>query len=379
MHKYLSAGNFTVRLTVTNSFGLQASATTSIRVDEPLVPNARFTAGPLSGRVPLQVTLDGSNSTDQNDPALGGSNLNWTWRLGNGTVLDPLAGAPSEGDVVVQRGPLAGPFEVTFNKPGVYVIEMIVTNGFGKTDTEIIDVRVSGPPPNQPPVAVIRATPRTGSGPLTVQLSADESFDPEGGLLDYTWNFGDGSQLVRGVSSVSHTYTREQTYNATLTVTDNSGQSDNAAIAIVVTDDQGSNNGSPIARIQTGDTQGAAPFRVLFDASSSSDPEGGALAYAWDFGDGSDTAFGAQVEHTFREARNYSVVLVVSDSQGNTGAANVTISVTMPSDDSGQQTPDVTTPTAPAPFCGGFGMFPVLLTLAGAIGVWRRLGGRTVR
>ncbi len=378
-HKFLSAGDFSVRLTVTNSFGLQASSSTNVRVEEPLAPSARLTAGPTSGRVPLKVTLDGSNSTDQNDPALGGSNLSWSWRLGDGTVLDPIAGTPAEGNVAVQRGPASGPFEVTFNKPGVYVLEMIVTNGFGKTDTEIVDVRVSGPPPDQPPVAVIRAAPRTGSGPLTVEFSADESVDPEGGLLEYTWNFGDGSQLVRGVSVVSHTYTREQTYNATLTVTDESGQSDDAAIAIVVTDDQGSNNGSPIARITTSATQGAAPFTVAFDASASSDPEGGNLSYAWDFGDGSDTAFGPQVEHVFREARNYSVVLVVSDSDGNTGAANVTISVTLPADDSGQDSPDLAPTSPPAPFCGGFGMFPVLLTLAGAIGVWKRLGGRTVR
>ena len=231
-------------------------------------------------------------------------------------------------------------------------------------------------------MAIIEANRRMGSGPLEVQFDGSASFDPEGSLLDFTWNFGDGTPLVRGVSSVSHTFTRARTYNATLTVTDESGLKDSATMAIVVTDDQGSLNTSPVANILASAVQGAAPFTVDFDASMSSDPEGGALSYAWDFGDGSEPAFGPLASHTFTVARSYSVVLQVRDSEGAIGATTITVSVTLPAGagDAGLDVPGGNDVAPPVPsLCGGFGLFPVMLTLAGVVAMRRRYPGKIVR
>ncbi len=46
-----------------------------------------------------------------------------------------------------------------------------------------------------------------------------ESFDPDGSIASYSWDFGDGGSA--SIASPSHVYTQAGQYNATLTVTDN--------------------------------------------------------------------------------------------------------------------------------------------------------------
>ena len=48
---------------------------------------------------------------------------------------------------------------------------------------------------NQPPTVKMSSDKTYGAGPLSVQFTGSNSFDPEGGHLTYSWNFGDGSPL----------------------------------------------------------------------------------------------------------------------------------------------------------------------------------------
>ena len=52
-------------------------------------------------------------------------------------------------------------------------------------------------------------------------FSASGSSDPYGDQLIYKWDFGDGTRNLG--ENVTHTYTREGSYNVTLTVDDQSG------------------------------------------------------------------------------------------------------------------------------------------------------------
>jgi PKD repeat protein len=86
---------------------------------------------------------------------------------------------------------------------------------------------------NQPPTAVMSATPSTGAAPLTVTFDGSGSTDPDGTIDSYSWNFGDGATLA--ATNPSHTYTSAGTYTATLTVTDNAGSTASASLTITVT------------------------------------------------------------------------------------------------------------------------------------------------
>ncbi|MFC3688662.1 PQQ-dependent sugar dehydrogenase [Aquipuribacter hungaricus] len=71
-----------------------------------------------------------------------------------------------------------------------------------------------------------------------------------------------------------------------------------------------------------------APLTVTFDGSGSTDPEGDALAYEWDFdGDGTFDATGATATHTFTELGQYQVGLRVSDPSGKFGVTAFAVTV----------------------------------------------------
>jgi len=83
----------------------------------------------------------------------------------------------------------------------------------------------------------------------------------------------------------------------------------------------------PVAAIAPlSETRLEAPAEVAFDGSLSYDPEGAALEYYWDFGDGS-TATGACPVHVFTDVGAFEVLLVVTDDQGRTAKDAVVVTV----------------------------------------------------
>jgi PKD repeat protein/C1A family cysteine protease len=88
---------------------------------------------------------------------------------------------------------------------------------------------------NVAPTAVMTATPTSGVEPLTVSFNGSGSSDPDGTLVSWAWNFGDGA----GASgqTASHTYTSAGNYIATLTVTDDKGGTSETTEAIAVNPD----------------------------------------------------------------------------------------------------------------------------------------------
>lgn len=85
---------------------------------------------------------------------------------------------------------------------------------------------------NDPPTAVLSATPSSGAAPLGVTFDGSASFDLGGVITAWTWSFGDG--VVGTGAIVSHTYATAGTYTVTLTVTDNGGLSNAATTSVVV-------------------------------------------------------------------------------------------------------------------------------------------------
>ncbi|MFB9237646.1 carbohydrate-binding protein [Plantactinospora siamensis] len=88
----------------------------------------------------------------------------------------------------------------------------------------------------------------------------------------------------------------------------------------------GGGNRAPTAAAKADRTSGTAPLTVAFSSAGSSDPEGGALSYRWDFGDGAGST-DANPTHTYTTNGAYSATLTVTDPQGATGSSSVPITV----------------------------------------------------
>ncbi len=85
---------------------------------------------------------------------------------------------------------------------------------------------------------------------------------------------------------------------------------------------------SPVADMDVEPTSGQAPLAVEFSAAGSTDPEGEALEYAWDFdGDGTTDATGVETSHTYTENGRYDARLTVTDPAGKTGTVTTPITV----------------------------------------------------
>jgi glucose/arabinose dehydrogenase len=72
---------------------------------------------------------------------------------------------------------------------------------------------------NRMPVAIASSNVSFGSLPLSVQFTGDQSYDPDGDTLSYSWDFGDGSMISTEINP-QHIFTVRGNYTTTLTIRD---------------------------------------------------------------------------------------------------------------------------------------------------------------
>lgn len=192
---YGSLGRYRVTGTIVDASGLQA-------------PSAIASSDLNIGPKPLTVNFTGSDSSDAD-----GTITNYSWDFGDGNSSN--SADPSH----------------SYTSSGVYTATLIVTDNDGLTGSASVVITVL----NASPVAVISANPLSGNAPLLVNFDASSSYDPDGSVTAYSWNFGDGTSAT-GVST-SHTYTVAGTYTATLNVTDNEGALTSSQVNINVAPD----------------------------------------------------------------------------------------------------------------------------------------------
>lgn len=119
--------------------------------------------------------------------------------------------------------------------------------------------------PNQPPLAVLSASPTEGSAPLNVAFSAAASSDPDAGdtIATYKFSFGDGSaEVAQAGPTINHTYTRAGVYFATLKVVDSKGKESANIASVLIKTPATLQNISGRARVQTGDDVAIAGFII---------------------------------------------------------------------------------------------------------------------
>ena len=239
--------------------------------------------GPYSGEAGTTlIQFDGSGSSDPDGDA-----ISFAWDFGDGNTASGMM--PTH----------------TYSAADNYTVELVVDDGNGGSASSVTSAAISAPPANIAPVAD-PGGPYSGEPGQMITFDGSGSADPNGDVLAYSWDFGDGS-TGSGVSP-THAYTTAANYTVTLTVSDGQLETSvttTAEIAVAPA------NRAPVAD-PGGPYSGETGVEIRFDGSASSDPDGDSLTYAWDFGDGS-TGAGASLTHTYAAAGAYEVSLVVND------------------------------------------------------------------
>jgi len=184
---------------------------------------------------------------------------------------------------------------------------------------------------NREPIARFTASLLSGTSPLAVDFDAGTSYDSDGRIASYAWDFGDGTTATGKTTSHTFTATANHTYTVTLTVTDDNGATASGSQSIEVLVTVPSDNNPPTARFTALPSYGNSPLTVQFDASLSRDTDGSIELYGWDFGDGT-TASGIIMSHMFAAltTSNITVTLTVTDDDGATGTTTAVITVIVP-------------------------------------------------
>ncbi|XRO75743.1 PKD domain-containing protein [Methanocaldococcus sp. 28A] len=184
---------------------------------------------------------------------------------------------------------------------GNYTAVLTVWDGWGKTNSTNVTFEVI----NQPPVANFIYSPEYPKVNETVTFNALPSYDPDGRIVKYVWNFGDGSTLTTNISIVTHTYTKPGIYNVTLTVYDNlnasSSISKNITVYYLKVDFECPN----VAKVNT---------PINFIDKSVSEPVN-IVKWLWNFGDGS-TSNEQNPTHVYSKEGTYTVTLTVWNQLG---------------------------------------------------------------
>ena len=83
---------------------------------------------------------------------------------------------------------------------------------------------------------------------------------------------------------------------------------------------------SPVAEASASKTSGVAPLKVAFSSAGTTDADGDALTYAWDFGDGG-TSTAANPTYTYKKNGTYTATVTAKDPSGRTGSASAHVTV----------------------------------------------------
>jgi len=293
-HAYSVNGTYLVTLTVTDDDGASdsTSSTKTILLNEP--PVALFTESAETVYTGETIYFNASDSYD-----LDGTIVGYFWDFGDGANASGVTA------------------EHAYVNDGIYTVTLTVTDDRGATSTTSSTKTVL----NRPPTASFTESTETVYTDESITFNATGSYDPDGTITSYFWNFGDGTNATGMI--VTHSYADNGTYVVTLTVTDDDGATASANATKTVL------NRPPVASftesaetVNTGET-------ITFNATDSYDPDGYIVSYFWNFSDGTN-ATGMVVDHAFSSNGTFIVTLTVTDDDGETGIINATKTILNP-------------------------------------------------
>jgi alpha-tubulin suppressor-like RCC1 family protein len=257
----LDLGDYTLQLTITDTLGLSATATTVVTVQKAINLITANAGSPQTIQLPTNtVTLDGSGSADGN-----GTINSWLWQYVSG---------PTQYNLVNNTSAQA---QVQNLEAGTYVFKLTVGDNNGNTASDQVTITVL-PGATNAPVAVISNTDTlvsltSGLNTTGYQLDGSGSYAPAGdSLTTYLWQEVSGPSTVDFQSVVAAqtavTNLNVGTYVFELTVTDGAGQQASATLNVDVVNTSKQVLGNAV-QIYPNPVHNGQPMTVWFNSALS--------------------------------------------------------------------------------------------------------------
>ncbi|MBU3738512.1 MAG: PKD domain-containing protein [Rhodoferax sp.] len=225
----------------------------------------------------------------------------------------------------VQSQTLPGLISHRFNEAGLYTVTLTAEDEQGRTQTVTTQVNI-GATANTPPVVVLASSDTSTVVGKSIAFSSSGTADPDGSVVRYDWDLGDGTLLTRtSQEAVSHRYDSVGRKVIRLTAVDDRGASSTATLEIQVR-----LNAAPLAGIDISGTR-QVNQDLTFLPTGSLDTDGTIARYDWDFGDGlsaSQTGSPSPLVHRFSTPGTYTVGLTVTDNDGASSVAQQSLTIT---------------------------------------------------
>ena len=170
--------------------------------------------GPYAALIDQVVSFDASGSTDPD-----GDIDFYRWNFGDGTS-EILAEYPKH----------------EYSEPGTYQVTLTVIDNDGTSAIGTTMVIVTEFPTSFEPVADLGG-PYYGEVRKSIIFNGSDSYDLDGNIVNYTWDFGDGT-MGYGVN-INHVYVAAGEYAVTLTVTDNESLVDSESTTAIISPPEG--------------------------------------------------------------------------------------------------------------------------------------------
>jgi PKD repeat protein len=241
-----------------------------------------------------------ATATDADDPV---SSLTYEWRV------DGIVQAGATGTTFTHVFTSDATVRVTVRDPGLL-------SGFADAQVTIIT--------NQPP-AVDAGGPYSGDegAPIAFAFAAS---DPDGDALTFTWDLGDGTTGSGAALPAQHVYADNGSYTVSITADDGNGGTDSATATVDVANVAPSVTAVGPAQVYSG--QNATVTASFTDPGSADAPWSWAVDWGFDSESGSTaTIAGFTSTRALFALGSHQVDVAVTDKDGDTGVASVTIEV----------------------------------------------------
>ncbi|UCG70445.1 MAG: PKD domain-containing protein [Thermoplasmata archaeon] len=324
-HSYNLPGNYTVTLTVTDDLGATDQDSVNITVIDSPPGNVNVWIQYLDTDKEEYERLETINATVIVQRDSGDEPQTWygtqIFEVFNDTMVLVYY---DEREVILPEVSPSGISLIEFNlsQTGDHIVRAsLYDNNSVFVHRKEIGVKIKQDPMNQMPIAIASADAQTVNMGVPVDFFGHMSHDPDGYLVSYLWEFGDGGSDF-GENS-SHVYDTPGEYPVTLTVTDDLDATSADSMAIWVLDPA---NEPPVAEARCEPKKVKVGEEVRFYGDSSQDPDGVIISYHWDFGDGNHSTK-ANPSHVYGSSGTYSVILTVSDNDYAKRTDTVTLKV----------------------------------------------------